>query len=81
MSNMPRTTLDLDDGVLADLRRRSAADGRSLGRTASSLLARALREQEPPLPPLNWYSQDMGKPLVDLEDREAVRRVLDGDRS
>ena len=74
---MARTTLDLDDGVLAELRERSAAEGRSLGRTASSLLARALKEPDPEVRPLDWISKPMGKPLVDLEDKEALWRVLD----
>lgn len=49
-----------------------------MGRVASELLALALEETEPARPPLTWVAHDLGSPLVDLEDKEAVRAVLDG---
>ncbi len=76
---MPRTTLDLDSTVLEDLRHRSAAEGKSMGALASELLAGPLRghagsrEQ----PPFRWRTQRLGRPRVDLEDRDAVWAVLD----
>jgi hypothetical protein len=77
---MPRTTLDLDPRVLRELRRRSRRAGKSMGTVASELLARALAE--PPRtdapPALPWISRDLRRPMVDLEDDEAVRRALDG---
>jgi plasmid stability protein len=74
---MPRTTFDLDSSVLADLRRRAAEEGKSMGQVASELLAIGLhegtaREQ----PPLNWARKDLGL-KVDLEDKDAVWRILD----
>ena len=75
---MPRTTLDLDATVLEELRRRAAAQGKSMGQVASELLATGLHEapvREPP--PLNWARKDMGPFKVDLEDKEAVERLLD----
>lgn len=75
---MPRTTLDLDPGVLRELRRRAAREAKSMGQVASELLARAVADREPhPAPEFAWTSANMGAPLVDLEDAEAVRRVLD----
>ncbi|MBA3747053.1 MAG: antitoxin [Solirubrobacterales bacterium] len=74
---MPRTTLDLDPSVLRELRRLGERDGKSMGRVASELLARALGE-DPPSPSFNWVSHDLGVPRVDLEDKEAVRVLLDG---
>ncbi len=76
---MPRTTFDLDGTVLADLRRRAAAEGKSMGRVASELLAIGLnddraREQ----PPLKWARKDLGL-KVDLEDKDAVWRILDAE--
>ena len=44
---MPRTTLDLDATVLADLRRRAAAEGKSMGQVASEWLALGLQEEVP----------------------------------
>lgn len=76
---MARTTIDLDPTILGELRRRGAREGKSMGQVASELLARAVAEPvDAPAPPFAWSSADLGPPLVDLEDREAVRRALDG---
>ena len=42
---MPRTTFDLDGTVLADLRRRAASEGKSMGQVASELLAIGLHDE------------------------------------
>ncbi|MEJ7826250.1 MAG: hypothetical protein WKF48_12515 [Solirubrobacteraceae bacterium] len=77
---MSRTTLDIDPSVLQELRRRGERDGKSMGRVASELLARALVEDDSPTPSFHWVTHDLGTPLVDLEDKEALRAVLDGPR-
>jgi len=75
---MPRTTLDLDPTILAELRDRAAREGKSMGQVASELLARtAAADREAPSPEFTWASSDLGRPLVDLEDAEAMRRALD----
>jgi hypothetical protein len=74
---MPRTTLDIDEGVLRELKLRREAEQRSIGEIASELLARALRETRPQTPPLQWRSRSMGV-RVDLEDRDAVWAALEG---
>jgi plasmid stability protein len=75
---MSRTTLDLDPTVLRELRRRSAREGKSMGQVASELLARAVgSDGDLPSPPFEWVSGDLGRPLVDIEDKEEVRRALD----
>ena len=76
---MARTTLDLDPTVLSELRRRGEREGKSMGRVASEVLARALSDDPPERPALDWISEDLGVPRVDLEDKEAVRAILDGD--
>jgi hypothetical protein len=77
---MPRTTLDLDASVLSELRRRARREGKSMGQVASELLARGLAEgAERHVPALQWISHDLGEPLVDLEDRDAVQEALDAD--
>jgi hypothetical protein len=79
-SIMPRTTLDLDTSVLRELRRRGARERKSMGRVASEVLAAGLREQAPrEQAPLRWPSRHMGKPRIDLDDREALGRMLDGE--
>lgn len=76
---MPRTTLDLDGSVLRELRRRGAREHKSMGAVASELLAVILAEPEEVVAtPLRWVSRDLGAPRVDLEDKEALRRALDG---
>jgi hypothetical protein len=76
---MPRTTIDLDTAVLRELKRRRRESGRSIGQIASELLAGALRRPagEPPHTPVRWRSAPMGA-RVDLSDKEAIRRALDG---
>ena len=77
---MARTTLDLDPAILRELRRRSARQGKSMGRVASELLARAVAESaDLPAPEFLWTSAPLGPALVDLEDKEAVRRALDSE--
>lgn len=76
---MARTTLDLDGAVLAELRRRGAAERKSMGQVASELLAAALaapaNRSAPPA--FRWTTSDMGAPRVDLEDKDALQRALD----
>ena len=74
---MPRTTLDLDPGVLRELKRRRKETGRSIGQIASELLTGALAEPAPPTAhKLEWKSRRMGA-RVELEDKEALNRLLD----
>jgi len=74
---MARTTLDIDPTVLRELKRRARQEGKSLGRIASEVLGVALALHEPPPPPpFAWISRGMGA-LVDLEDREALRRAME----
>lgn len=75
---MPRTTIDIDASVLRELKRRQRREKKTLGELASELLARALADDrtDDPLPPLQWTSKDLGL-KVDLEDKEAVWRILD----
>lgn len=74
---MTRTTLDLDPGVLRDLKKRQKREGKSLGRLVSELLVVPLAVGAPTEPrEFKWISKDMGL-LVDLEDKEAVRRALE----
>jgi len=75
---MPRTTIDLDAGVLRELKRRRRESGQSIGKIASELLTGALQQSsgQPPEEPMRWRSAPMSA-KVDLEDKEALRRALD----
>ena len=75
-----RTTINLDAMIVKELKRRSKGAGKSMGQLASELLATSLREQtgRPRNPGgLTWIAKDLGRPFVHLEDKEAVRALLD----
>lgn len=77
-----RTTLDLDSSVLEQLKEQQRLHkNKTLGQLASELLAKALAQvaEEPATEPLAWTVQPM-LARVDLEDRDAVQRILDEDR-
>lgn len=76
---MPRTTFDLDPSVLAQLRRRAAQEGKSMGQVASELLAQQLAVEAPVsgVRELQWTSRDLGLPRVDIQDKEALYALLD----
>jgi hypothetical protein len=75
---MARTTLDIDAAVLRELKKRQKREGKTLGQLVSELLAGALDRDREPVPegqPFVWFSKPM-EALVDLEEKEAVRRAL-----
>ncbi|MGD9881118.1 MAG: CopG family transcriptional regulator [Reyranella sp.] len=76
-----RTTLDIDDPILREIRALHEREARPMGAIVSELLAEALarRQAARPRPSFRWTSRDM-KPLVDLSDKEAVYAALDQDR-
>ena len=73
-----RTTLDIDDPVLRELKRLKTKEGKSLGRPVSDLLVRALKEHaaSTATPPPTWIAKPMGA-RVNLSGKEAVHRALD----
>jgi hypothetical protein len=76
---MTRTTIDLDASVLEQLRRRAAIEHKSMGQLASERLAVALREETTQPAPAKWPTRRMGKPKIDLGDKDAVRKALEGE--
>ena len=73
-----RTTLDIDNPVLRELKQLQVKEGKSLGRLVSDLLAQALKTDARPTaasPPV-WIAKPMGA-RVNLADKEAVYRALD----
>ena len=79
-SNIMRTTLDIDDPILREVKAIHAREGRSIGAVVSELLAEALARRRPSRarPPFRWTSRPM-KSLVDLADKETVYAALDAD--
>jgi hypothetical protein len=77
-----RTTVDIDDPILREVKVILEQEGRSMGAVVSELLADALARRRGPRerPAFQWSSRPM-KALVDLSDKDAVHTALDADRS
>jgi hypothetical protein len=74
-----RTTLNLDDPVLADLKRLQRKEHKPLGELASELLATAIAARRKPsatVARLHWTSRPMGA-SVDLSDKHALFAAMD----
>ena len=78
---MARTTIDIDDPILKEIKAIQKKEGRSMGKIVSQLLAEALVEPmiSAKTPRFKWISRSMGS-LVDLSDKDEVYRILDKDR-
>lgn len=75
-----RTTLVIPDAVYRELKRRAAETGKTISGLATEFIRRGL-STEPrtgDLPPLPTAS--LGRPLVDVSDREALYRALEAER-
>jgi mRNA-degrading endonuclease RelE of RelBE toxin-antitoxin system len=74
-----RTTVDIDDPVLKDLKKIQQKEGKSLGRLISDLLAQAIGERKSakgPTRPAKWISKSMGA-RIDLADHEALYAAME----
>ncbi|MBL8472835.1 MAG: hypothetical protein KF778_19300 [Rhodocyclaceae bacterium] len=70
-----RTTIDIDDPILNDLKRPQQSSGKSPGRLVSDLLAQALAAAEADAtsaaPALTWHSKPMHA-KVEIADKHAL---------
>ena len=74
-----RTTIDIDDPILRDLKRLQQREGKSLGRLVSDLLAQSLasrRMAQPAAQPFEWISRPMAA-RIDLADKHTVLDAMD----
>jgi hypothetical protein len=74
-----RTTVDIDDPILKDLKKIQQKEGKSLGRLISDLLAQALGERQSakaPTRPVRWLAKAMGA-RMDPADGEALYVVME----
>jgi metal-responsive CopG/Arc/MetJ family transcriptional regulator len=78
---MARTTIDIDDPILKEIKAIQKREGRSMGQIVSQLLAEALIEQRTSekTSKFRWISRSM-RSLVDLSDKDEVYRILDRDQ-
>lgn len=78
-----RTTLNIDDGVMRDLKRRAAETGRSLTSLVEEAIRSLLDRQTQPEPDyrLRWMIVEGGaRPGINLSDRDALIDLMDGRR-
>ncbi len=73
-----KTTLNIDDTVMAELKREAARQGRTMSEMVESALRLLLRSPKkhgdlPPLPSFNG-----GRELVDISDRNALYDAMEG---
>jgi hypothetical protein len=75
-----RTTIDIDEPVLRDLKRLQKREAKSLGRLVSELLAPALAARQAAVelqPGFAWEAMPMHA-KVDLADRDALLDAMEG---
>ena len=73
-----KTTLNIDDTVMARLRREAARSGRSMSELVEAGLRLVLQQpsrQPAKLPPLPKFN--LGPATVDVADRDALYRVME----
>jgi len=73
-----KTTLNIDDTVMAELKREAARQGRTMSEMVETALRLLLRSRRKPeaLPPLPKF--DSGGALVDVSDRDALYQAMEG---
>ena len=76
---MARTTLDIDDGLLRELKKKAATEGRTLQAVVNEYLKRAAAAPTGPpyrLQLKGWRAEP--RPGVDLFDRDQLFDLMDG---
>ena len=74
-----KTTLIIEDGLMAKLKAEAARRGTTMSEVVDTALRnhfQARKEQGADLPPLPTF--DGGGALVDIDDREALYRAMEG---
>jgi len=73
-----KTTLNVDDTVMAQLKREAARQGRTMSELVETALRNLFRAQKKivDLPPLPVFHS--GRALVDIADREALYQAMEG---
>jgi hypothetical protein len=73
-----KTTLTIDDSVMARLRRESARTGRTMSELVEMALRQLLQARLEPVELQPLPSFDSGGALVDIADRDALYRAMEG---
>ncbi len=78
MASHMKTTLNIDDTMVAELKREAARQGRSMSEMVETALRLLLRSQRKRLPLPDLPRFDGGEPRVDIADRDALYDAMDG---
>lgn len=73
-----KTTLVIDDAVMARLKRESLRSGRTMSELVETALRRFLQTKPDAVTLSPLPSFDSGGALVDIADREALYRAMEG---
>jgi hypothetical protein len=73
-----KTTLNIDDTVMGELRREAARQGRTMSELVETALRNLFQRQKTPteLPPLPTFMS--GGSFVDIGDRDALYQAMEG---
>ena len=73
-----KTTLNIDDAVMARLKREAARQGRTMSELVETALRGLLQSRKQPteLPPLPTFNSGGG--VIDVADREALYQAMEG---
>ena len=75
---MKRTTLVLEEGILEGIRAEAHAAGKDMSEVVNEFLRRGLLQKDKPLsPPPDLPVFCMGRPRVNLADRDALDQVIE----
>jgi Arc/MetJ family transcription regulator len=79
-SRIMRTTIDIDDPILKEVKRLQLREGKSLGRLVSDLLAQSLAATraaaKAEAPAFQWVAKPM-RARLDLADKNALLDAMD----
>ena len=79
-----RTTIDIDDPILNEIRRLQRREGKSMGRLVSDLLAQSLAaskaSRHEPAPSFKWLAKPMHA-RIDIADKHALLDAMDERRA
>jgi len=73
-----KTTLNIDDTVMADLKREAARQGRTMSELVETALRLLLRSQHKRDKIVALPSSRSGGALVDIADRDALYQAMEG---
>ena len=73
-----KTTLNIDDKVMADLKREAARQGRTMSELVESALRLLLRSQRKRAKIVALLTFHSGGALVDVADRDALYQAMEG---